>query len=261
MGILLKSINRLVILPTAGFSLGVLTFMKAWPELNTDANEAGRLSLKDPGINDNAIMLPDSLRIENEKILNAMRELPLYKRLVNDPMIKHTRQSEGIPEGHKPNHVGQGILFGSGKLEIDPIIFHDEKNGEIVIFYHFGKGLSNEHGAVHKGILALILDEGLCLCGFPLLPSQRGVTAKLNLKFHADIPVDSSAILRAKVTEIKGRKCVIDGTLESVPQSYENPLWKLLNKVNERKPTTYVSANCILVEPKWFKYIKNLNIM
>ncbi|CCF59148.1 hypothetical protein KAFR_0G01150 [Kazachstania africana CBS 2517] len=245
-----KIANRFVLLPTLGFSLGFVTFLKAWPD------ESTALSLSDP-VHPHFRTGRQSFSLQREDILEKIAKLPLYKQLINDPKVTHSVQSETIPHKHIPYHVGQGQLFGPSKLEIDPLIFRNEDEGTLVVFYHLGKGLSNENKKIHKGILSLLLDEGLCYCGFPLLPSKRGVTARLNLNFHEDIPEDSTIILRAKVSEIKGRKCVIDGTLESLPSK---SLFSYFLGKHGTSDTIYCSAHCILVEPKWFKYLNRFNI-
>lgn len=88
----------------------------------------------------------------------------------------------------------------------------------------------------------------------PRLPSKRGVTAKLNLKFNREIPADSTVILTATVRESKGRKCIIDGEL----QIFSDKVHTLPSLWGEKEPN--VEAECILVEPKWFKYFSRLNM-
>ncbi|EDO19579.1 hypothetical protein Kpol_1018p112 [Vanderwaltozyma polyspora DSM 70294] len=241
---MLRTFGRTVVLPTVGFTLGVGSFIKAWPD------EAGAITLKDavvPHLKSNRV-------IQRPDILEKISQMKLYNDLLNNPSMNHSVQSEKIPRGHLAYHVGQGELFGPNRLEIDPLIFFDEENSKLVIFYHLGKDLGNEKGNVHKGVLSLLLDEALCYCGFPKLPSKRGVTAKLHVDFTKDIPVDSTVILRADVTESKGRKCIIDGTLETVPTK------SLLTGKESETGTVFAKGNCILVEPKWFKYFTWLDM-
>ena len=244
MNSVVRSLYRGLLLPALGFSLGVGYFIRAWPD------EAGSMTLQDNVSSKEGT----GLQLQRMDVLEGIRKNGLYRRLLQDPDFDHSVQSEKIPPGHRAYHVGQGILFGPEKLGIDPVILQDTKRREVVIFYHFGADLANEQGQVHKGVLSLVLDEALCYCGFPTLPSKRGVTAKLDIDFQRGIPADSTIVLRAHVSEFKGRKCVIEGTLESVPR-FENPwlasLWK---------PAVYASAKCILVEPRWFKYLNWLNV-
>lgn len=243
-----RVLNRFILLPTAGISCGFITFAKAWPDDST------ALTLKDPVLQTtklNGKYEPLSPIIQRQDILDKISKLPLYKSLKENPNVDHTVQSANIPTGHRPYHVGQGQLFGPGKLEIDPVIFRDEINKSLVVFYHLGSDLSNENNKIHKGILSLLLDEGLCYCGFPCLPNKRGVTAQLTLDFKNDIPSDTTVVLRAKVSELKGRKCVIDGTLEAIPRKN---FFQYICGMEPKHGNIYVAARCILVEPKWFKY-------
>lgn len=246
MGPIVGNVTKGLLLPVFGFTLGLGVFIKAWPD------EAGSMTLQDGDV------LPkksqSSLQLQRNDIVDKISRHGLYQKLVNDPNFDQSLQSHKIPPGHRAYHVGQGILFGPTKLAIDPVILSDAQKREVVIFYHLGKDLGNEKGKVHKGVLSLILDEALCYCGFPTLPSKRGVTAKLDIQFDREIPADSTIVLRARVSEFKGRKCVIEGTLESLPRFYGSwwsSVWK---------PEQYAQAKCILVEPKWFKYLNWLNI-
>lgn len=243
-----RVLNRFFLLPTAGVTFGFITFAKAWPD------DSAALTLKDPVLQTakhNSRYEPLSPIAQRQDILDKISKLPLYKKLKENPHVDHTVQSENIPTGHRPYHVGQGQLFGPKKLEIDPVIFRDEINKFLVVFYHLGSDLSNENNKIHKGILSLLLDEGLCYCGFPYLPNKRGVTAKLTLDFKKDIPSDTTVVLRAKVNQLKGRKCIINGTLEAIPRKN---FFQYICGIEPKHGDIYVSAKCILVEPKWFKY-------
>lgn len=245
----LPRLNKFVLLPAAGFTTGFLLFMKGWPEdkrsiLFTDPTTKKDLHESKP------------LSSQRQDIIDQIKNLPLYKELQDNPDVKFLTQSQRVPKGHRPYHVGQGQLFGEAKLEIDPIIFHNTQDHSVVIFYHLGDSLkSHKSKFISNGVSSLLLDEGLCYCGFPLLPSKRGVTAKLLLNFKKEIPVDTTVVLKAKVLESKGRKCVIDGSLESLPKGKN-----MLNFGSRNDFDTYATGHCILVEPKWFKYLKNIHI-
>lgn len=250
-----RSLNRFVLLPVAGVSLGFASFVKAWPD------DSHSLTLEDSvppsRQKKDGSYQPVPLHLQRQDILDKISKLHIYKELMENNNVENRVQSEHIPTGHRQYHVGQGELFGPKKLEIDPLIFNDTVTKSLVVFYHLGSDLSNENNKIHKGILSLLLDEGLCYCGFPLLPSQRGVTAQLKLDFKKEIPADTTVILRAKVGELKGRKCVINGTLESVPSKN---IFQYIFGIEPSRGETYVSAKCILVEPKWFKFVKWLSI-
>lgn len=171
----------------------------------------------------------------------------LYKSLDQDPDQAKHYTSETFPEQHRDNHVGSGLLFGPNLFEVDPVLFINEKKGQLTGFYHLGKELVSQDGQIHNGVTATILDEGLCACGFAKLPSKKGVTANLKIDFHNQAPPDSTVVLKAEVVQHKGRKVVIEGTLSTFP-------------FDGSKPVDIASSTCILVEPKWFRYFRWLDL-
>lgn len=171
----------------------------------------------------------------------------LYKQLAGNPAIEMRRASDTFPAQHRLNHVGLGILSGPHLFEIDPIVFVNEARGELTAFYHLGRRLVSADGRIHNGVTATILDEGLCMCGFPKLPSKKGVTGQLSIDFKNQAPPESTVVLRASVKEIKGRKVVIDGVLLTFP----------FDGLAEME---IAHGRCVLVEPKWFKYLLWLQI-
>lgn len=243
--------TRLVLLPVTGFALGFGYFVKPW-----HLDEASLQTLHRP------------LHDQRTDILDKLRQTEWVRKLKESSSYVMHRQSEKVPPPHRDYHVGQGLLYGPSKLEIDPVVFSDDENHKIHVIYHLGQNLSNEKGAVHKGVLALLLDEALCYCGFPTLPSKRGVTAALDISFVKDVPVDSTIVLNAQVVENKGRKCIIKGTLESPPIDSTTTLGSMKYWIAKSvpkwaynpQPTIYATATCILVEPKWFKYVSLINI-
>lgn len=180
----------------------------------------------------------------NPNIMEEIRKSSDFQRLSNDPDVVQYSLSEKVPSQHRKNYVGSGLLFGPDLMEIDPVLLLNGNTGEMAGFYHLGDKLVSYDGLVHNGIIATILDEGLCTCGFSKLPSKRGVTAKLSINFHEQAPPNSTVVLMAKVLEARGRKVIINGTLKTFPLT------------RNEKSITIADAQCILVEPKWFKYFK-----
>lgn len=187
------------------------------------------------------------LSLINESAMNHIQSSSLYQKLDQDRNNTKSFNSETFPTQHKTNHLGSGILLGPDLFEIDPILFLNESEGEVTGFYHLGKKLISQDGLIHNGITATILDEGLCRCGFAQLPSKKGVTANLTIDFHNQAPPDSTVVLKAHVESAKGRKVIIKGNLTTLPVLGEDPL-------------EIASATCVLVEPKWFKYLSWLGI-
>ncbi|AQZ18695.1 YBL095W [Zygosaccharomyces parabailii] len=223
-----SAVNRVVLLPIAGLTLGTLGFLRTWPDV------------------DHKTLKTDPEVVERWQRTPTYRELGLWP---------HTsRLSEAIPAAHRANHVGQGLLSGRGKLENDPLIFRDEERGELAAVYQLGPELADSNGHVYPGVLSIMLDEALCYCGFPKLPHGHGVTAKLDLQFERPVPAGSLVVLRASVVESRGRKCVIGGRLESIP-GMEQGVGGWLRSILGRSQV-YARGECVLVEPRWFKWMK-----
>lgn len=174
----------------------------------------------------------------NQDVLAQIKQSNLFQKLKNDPLYKFYHNSEMIPAQHRDNHVGSGLLFGSKKFEIDPLVFVNEKEGRLTSFHYAGPDLAGHGKTIHNGAIAIIMDEGLCQCGFARLPSKKGVTAKLELNFKQGVP-PGALVLDAHVTQAKGRKVVIEGTV----RTFDEPSIEV------------ATALCIMVEPRWFRYI------
>lgn len=190
---------------------------------------------------------PRKLTHVNEDVMAKIQKSDLYKSLDSDKSITKYYTSDSFPSQHRENYMGSGLLYGPHLFEVDPVVFLDAENGELTAFYHLGKQLISQDGQIHNGVTATILDEGLCACGFPQLPSKKGVTAKLTIDFKNQAPPNSTVVLRAKIVESKGRKVVIEGALSTFP-------------LNGDKPFEIATSRCVLVEPKWFRYLRWLQI-
>jgi hypothetical protein len=221
----MASILRKALLSGTFFAVGFATFARPWKE---DSKEANTRTLEE----------------QRKEILHDIQSSENYKRLINDSDYVHGAHSSRVPKPYRHNFVSQGLFFGPQHLEIDPLVFMNSKENELQAYYHIGEKLCSYDGKIHSGVLSTVIDESLTSCGFPLLPSKRGVTAKLSINFKDHIKPDSTVILKAKVREHKGRKVIIDGHVETVGPN----------------PIRIAEAECILVEPKWFKYFSWLNL-
>ncbi|CCH41515.1 hypothetical protein BN7_1056 [Wickerhamomyces ciferrii] len=206
---------------TLAFATGFTAFARVWPENSKELN---------------------TRRITEQKaeILESIKKSPNYIQLLRNEDYTGDVHSSRIPRLHQSNHVSQGLLFGPQHLEIDPLVFTNEKDKELQAYYHLGERLTSYDGNIHNGVISTILDELLCFCGFPELPSKRGVTAKLSIDFNQHVQPNTTVLLKAKVKEVKGRKVIIGGHIETL----------------DPNPIIIANANCVLVEPKWFKYFK-----
>jgi acyl-coenzyme A thioesterase PaaI-like protein len=218
-------ILRRAALSTAFFGIGFATFARAWPSDSLEENSK-------------------KLEQQRVEIIDQIKNTANYHELISNDKFVPSTQSARVPGEHQINHVTQGLLFGPHHLEIDPIVFMNNTDHELQAYYHLGQKLTSYDGKIHNGLLSTLLDELLCFCGFPLLPSGRGVTGKLSVEFDQQAKPDTTVLLKAKVKEHRGRKVVIEGHIETV----------------EAKPKIIARAECILVEPKWFKYFSWLSI-
>lgn len=225
---MIKGLVRTVI-PLSAFAVGVAMFPANWRKLAW----VEKLPLhSDP------------------EVVKSIEQTTLYQKLAQDPNYEVWAKNATMPSQHQKNQVSTGLMFGKDGFEIDPIGFMDKKNGKLVAYFHLGKNLTSADGQIHNGVMATILDEGLCMAGFPLLPLKRGVTAKLAIDFHNQAPPGSTVMLEANVVEVKGRKVVIEGGVSTV------------NLSSPDKPgVSIATASCILVEPKWFKYFNWLKLL
>lgn len=129
------------------------------------------------------------------------------------------------------------------------------KVAEYIVFYHLGSKLCGHQGIIHGGLLATLLDESLCRCGFPLLPNKLGVTASLNIKYLAPTPADSIVVLHAWATSVDGRKVTVNGTLSTLGSTataevgQEEVTLENVDQMFKLRPT--VSAEALVIEPRW----------
>ncbi|KAK6882295.1 hypothetical protein K6H10_000935 [Candida tropicalis] len=246
-----KSIFRKTV-PLVAFGAGLTAFPKDWRK-----GQFGDKKLL--VINDSVLQQIESSDIYKElsantnlRMYNSSHKFPdqHHKNYVNTGLLfgPDLMEIDPFPDQHHKNYVNTGLLFGPDLMEIDPVVFIDENVGELTSFYHLGDKLISQDGQIHNGVVSTILDEGLCSAGFPLLPSKKGVTAKLSIDFKNQAPPQSTVVLHAKVKEHKGRKVVIEGYLETLP----------VNK--SEKPLLIAESRCVLVEPKWFKYFRWLQV-
>ncbi|KAK9328947.1 HotDog domain-containing protein [Lipomyces starkeyi] len=170
----------------------------------------------------------------------AIDALPLVLSLRSDPRFTESRPHVVAPEHLKMQMLTAGALTGSGRLAVPPIVWTDSEANEMVSIVHLGRNLCGHPGIIHGGLLATLLDEGLCRCAFLALPSNVGVTANLNLNYRSPAFADRLYVMRANVTKVDGRKAWVKGHFETIPE-------------DGKEPTTIVEGEILVVEPKWAK--------
>lgn len=214
------------------FGAGFALFARPWPDSPLLAKPMELVEDKKSTSFENSIETYKKLTNYND-----FANSKIFNKYINDDNFTLIPIDKLIPEAHRFNQVSQGLMDLS-----NPIILINRKDGELILFGKSdNKNLIGLDGKIHNGIVLTLLDESLCFCGFNKLPNKRGVTANLKVDFNNKLHPGSNFILSAKVTESRGRKVVIDGKLQSLDK---------YGRVQE----TVADANCLLVEPKWFKW-------
>lgn len=185
---------------------------------------------------------PEFAYLYNHPEAKELRELTK-----NDPDWKERRYYDDIPLVHQKIMLTSGLLRGKGYLTVEPLLFQNKKKGELIALYHIGDKVDGHDGIVHGGFLATLMDEALTRCGFPLLPNKYGVTATLDMNYRAPTKSNSYVVLRAKVDKVNGRRVIVKGAIETLPE---------YNAETGDKKSSHVlvDGEVLLVEPKWAKY-------
>ncbi|WVQ79912.1 hypothetical protein IAT38_002013 [Cryptococcus sp. DSM 104549] len=140
------------------------------------------------------------------------------------------------------NSLTAGSLRGPGKLAIPPILFAKKDESQAVAVIHLGRALCGHDGIIHGGLLATVLDETLGRNALMNLPSRIGVTANLNINYRSPCMADQFVIVRTKVDEIKGRKCIASATMETL------------------NGDRVVDATALFIEPKWAQFLQSSGV-
>ncbi|KAK9380651.1 Thioesterase/thiol ester dehydrase-isomerase [Kockiozyma suomiensis] len=165
--------------------------------------------------------------------------LPLVQSLRADPRYKESRPHAEFPIHLRDHSLTTGVLLSPDRLTVPSLVFVDKSKLESVAVMKIGSKLCGHPGIIHGGLLATLLDEGLCHVGFHALPSRLGVTAKLAVNFRSPAYADKIYIMHAKVTKHEGRKAWVSGYIESVPEKAGD------------KPVVIAESEVMVVQPKW----------
>ena len=207
-----------------------------------------------------------------------------YDSLLNHPYTQILLQSGAfdvdhpydVDEERKAYSLTAGTLAGSGMIAHTPLTLTRKKpsraldnvEGEVIdtrsstpaavaeyiVIYHLGSKLCGHKDIIHGGLLATLLVESLCRCGFPLLPNKLGVTASLNIKYVAPTPADSIVVLHAWATNLNGRKVTVNGTLSTLSDAaddvdLDSVTLETADEVFGIKNTA--AAEALVIEPRW----------
>lgn len=115
-----------------------------------------------------------------------------------------------------------------------PFVFADNTEGSILGFYHIGRRLAGHAGLIHGGLVAVLLDECMGRACLPRLEGKIAVTAKVEIPYKAPMKVDSVIMIRARTTDVQGRKAWVDAVVEDAA---------------EHRVTA--TATALFIQPKW----------
>ncbi|KAF5095619.1 hypothetical protein D0Z00_003065 [Geotrichum galactomycetum] len=207
-----------------------------------------------------------------------------YDSLLNHPYTQILLQSGAfdvdhpydVEEDRKAYSLTAGTLAGTGMIAHTPLTLMRKESSrtlnnpegkvidptsptpatvaEYIVIYHLGSKLCGHKDIIHGGLLATLLDESLCRCGFPLLPNKLGVTASLNIKYIAPTPADSIVVLHAWATKLNGRKVTVNGTLSTLGDAaddvdLDSVTLETADQVFGIKNTA--AAEALVIEPRW----------
>ncbi|KAK7205688.1 HotDog domain-containing protein [Myxozyma melibiosi] len=228
-GRFIKGFFKYLVLPTTGFAVSYLVTCKFL--YFSDPDSAAQLTADYDDTH-----IPTAIEIATE---SAFDRLDLVQELRANPVYEETRPHRDIPALVREHSLSTGVLHADDKIPASSLVFVNRAKLESVAVFKVGKNLCGHPGIVHGGLLATILDEGLCNTGFYALPSNIGVTARLKLDYRAPAYADQILVLKARVTKHEGRKVWVEGHIETVPAK------------SGQKPQVLVESEAMVVEPKW----------
>ena len=107
------------------------------------------------------------------------------------------------------------MCFGCGKDNHDGLhgAFYSMEDGKAVAFFHPSDRFQSYPQRLHGGITATMLDETLGRAILVLEPDCWAVTAELRIRYKKPVPVNTSLMIVAEVTENNRRLFRCDGEL------------------------------------------------
>ncbi|CEH14897.1 Uncharacterized conserved protein [Ceraceosorus bombacis] len=153
-----------------------------------------------------------------------------------------------FPASKALHSLTAGSLRGPGLFATAPLVMSltphgagalGGHEGDAYAFLHLGRSMCGHDGLIHGGLLATVLDETLARTAFFSLPHHVGVTARLEVDYRAPVKADQFVVVRTEKVESKGRKCTVQGSIQSLDGQI------------------LVQAKAIFVEPRMAKFLDN----
>lgn len=163
-----------------------------------------------------------------------------------EPHYLLVRPYSRYPPERARHSLTAGTLRGPGMLATNPLVMTKTTHGALregghrgdgVAFLHLGRSLCGHDGVVHGGLIATIFDETLARTAFYSLPSNVGVTARLEVNYRKPTMADQIVRIEAELVEAKGRKASVKG------------------RMFDLNGLLLAEAEALFVEPRFAKYI------
>ena len=101
-------------------------------------------------------------------------------------------------------------VSGVGSALAPPVTIHRVEGG-VVGEATLGAAYEGPPGYVHGGVSSLLMDQ--LLGSAAIAAGLWGMTVRLEVDYRRPVPLSTSLMMRAQVTEAAGRKCVVTGTV------------------------------------------------
>jgi 3'-phosphoadenosine 5'-phosphosulfate synthase len=160
----------------------------------------------------------------SREIEEFIKNHPVTAELRSNPVFSEARPHLQIPKSQRGHSLTGGTLMGPGRVVVPPFTWTEKGGKSFVSISYLGKDLCGHPGIVHGGFLAIMLDEGLARCCFGALPNKIGMTANLNINYRAPAHAEQFVVLRAKTTNVEGRKAWVQGHIETLVGDGETPV-------------------------------------
>ncbi|MGY1630095.1 PaaI family thioesterase [Geodermatophilus sp. SYSU D01186] len=101
-------------------------------------------------------------------------------------------------------------VSGVGSAIAPPLSIRPTEDG-VVAEATLGMAYEGPPGYVHGGVSSLLMDQ--LLGSAAIAAGLWGMTVRLEVDYRGPVPLSTPLLLRARVTEAAGRKCVVTGTI------------------------------------------------
>ncbi|OMH85211.1 hypothetical protein AX774_g1235 [Zancudomyces culisetae] len=175
----------------------------------TDSAKFGQELLAEENKNEEPKKTLESMRNEVSNV-SIVKELREKSEIWREVLLSH-----GLDE----NRVRQSFLHDTfnqpDHLLLPPTMFVKDDKTECIYIFYIGKKLCGHPGITHGGVQAMLYDEAMARPALLNLPRNTGMTAYLNITYKAPALVNQILILKAKLTELNGRKAFVSAQIEN----------------------------------------------